>query len=65
MIDELAKPSEPRQVIIETERRKGRREDNHPVSSKKIVGGIINRANERTEASSLSFKVSWEWHKRR
>jgi hypothetical protein len=69
MIDEeiVTKSPEPSQVVFNrTEQRrttKGREELISAVpTSKKIVGGIINRAHEKAEASSPNLKVSWAWY---
>jgi hypothetical protein len=69
MIDEeiVTKSPGPRQVAVNgTEQRrttKGREELISTVlPAKKIVGGIINRAHEKAEASSSNLKVSWAWY---
>lgn len=63
MIDELIpKTPEPRRVVVETEQKRRREEIISTARSKKIVGGIVNRNNERAEASSPNLKVSWAWY---
>jgi hypothetical protein len=64
MIDELIpKSSEPQRVVIEPGQKSRKREEITPATrSKKIVGGIINRSNERAETSSPNMKVSWAWY---
>ncbi len=65
MIDELLpkSPERRRAVPAETDQKRNR-EEIIPTAAprKKIVGGIINRAFERAEASSPNLKVSWTWY---